>query len=224
MVTITSVQDGDWNDAGTWDGSAVPTSDDTVRIDHRVTIDADASAELIIIGDGSLTTPPSWAMDAKAVLTVGGIEMERRLTDDRVVRLDGLTLNIGRASVTAMGTYASDGFPTTDGIRWTEGQVIIADVGILGHTSEMQDIKPEGCARGYARKTRNGVRYMTTVVKIKADLGYLIGQLYRMAEGPFQVLAVTYSTVIKGHIENITPADSVGEEFRTFRITVAEGL
>ena len=66
MVTITSVADGDWNDAGTWDGGAVPTSDDTVRIDHSVTIDADASAGLIIIADGSLTTPPSWAMDAIA--------------------------------------------------------------------------------------------------------------------------------------------------------------
>ena len=62
------------------------------------------------------------------------------------------------------------------------------------------------------------------MVHIRKDKGNKIGLLYRMAELPFQVLAVTNSAIIKGYIEAITPVDSVGKEYRSFRISIAEGL
>lgn len=219
MATITSVADGEWTDGTTWDGGTVPTAEDDVYIDHTVDIAGNASAQSITVRNGSLVTDGN-PLTSKCTLTFGTMLMERKLTDDRMVRLDGLTLSVGRPSISCKGT---DSFPPTPDIIWTQELVIIDDPGVLGFSSQMQDIRPEGIARAWARKVSNGVRYMTLAVKIKADHGHIIGSLYRMAEGPFQVLAVTYSAVIKGHIESITPVDSVGKEYRTFRITVAEG-
>ena len=223
MATVYSVQNGDWNTASTWSNGAVPTSADTVQIKHKVTIKADGSASVIEIKEGSLTVAPDWVMTSKATLTCDSIIMDRKLNDSRAVRLEGITLVITAPSITSIGNYSGDGFATTSGAYNTAGTVIIDDPGAMGHTTQMQDIRPEGCARAYARKISNGVRYMTLTVHIKADRCDIIGQLYRMAEGPFQVLATTYSGVIKGYLESIAPMDSVGKEYRSFKITVAEG-
>ena len=223
MSTITSAQDGDWNTAATWVGGTVPTSADTVVIEHAVTIKSNATADIIKIQAGSLTAADDWDMSSAVTLTCTKMEMARLLNDTRRVRLDGITLIIGAPSITASGTLAGDGWPTNLGLFNAEGEVLIDDPGILAYSAQMQDIKPEGIAHAYARKTGNAVRYMTLVVQIRANKGQLIGRLYRMAEGPFQVLAVSYSSVIKGYIEAITPVDSVGKEYRAFRVSIAEG-
>ena len=223
MSTITTAQDGDWNTAATWTGGVVPTSSDTVQIKHAITIGANAEADVITIQEGSLTSADSWDMSSKVTLTCTKIELERLLDDDRIVRLDGITLNITTPGISSTGTLANDGWPTYIGLFRSDGQVLIDDPGVLGYSAQMQDIKPEGCLPAYARKVSNAVRYMTLIVHIKADQGQLVGRLYRMADGPFQVLAVTYSSVIKGHIEAITPVESVGKEYRSFRISIAEG-
>jgi len=45
-----------------------------------------------------------------------------------------------------------------------------------------------------------------------------------MAQGPFQVLLVTHTCLIKGFIENVTPDPaSVGKEYVTVKVTIAEG-
>ena len=219
MATITSVADGGWNEAETWDTATIPTAEDTVRIDHTVTLDGNATAQEIIIGNGSITTDGN-PLTSKCTLTIGAMSLERMLSDSRTIRTDGMNLAIGNASITCRG---SDAFPYTADITETQNTVVIDDPGILGFTSQMQDIKPEGIARAWARKVSNGVRYMTLLVKIRVSEGHIIGTLYRMAEGPFQVLAVTHSAIIKGYIEGIVPVDSVGKEFATFRITIAEG-
>ena len=223
MTTITSAQDGDWNTAGTWDTATVPTDADSVVINHNVTISTDASAsDITIQTTGSLTTPDNWTMQNPITLTAGYIHLARVLDDDRVVRLDGANLVISSPSISS---YGGTGFAEVNyDIRNTEGEIIIDDPGLYGFSSQMQDIKPEGCARAYARKVSNGVRYLNIVVHIRKDKSNKIGLLYRMAELPFQVLAVTNSAVIKGFIEAITPVDSVGKEYRTFRVSIAEGL
>ena len=220
MSTITSVQDGDWNTASTW-GGTVPTASDTAVIDHRVTISTNATADVIEIRNGSLISAPTWNMSSKITLTAGRIIMDRKLIDSRTVRLDGITLNLTTPSLSCIGS--GDGQPATASIVWTQGQVLIDDPGVIGHTAQLRDEKPEGCARAYAEKVSNGVRYITALVQIKADLGYIMGQLYRMAESPYQVLISTHSTVLKGFIEAITPTDSTGKEFRAFRVSIAEG-
>jgi len=222
MATLTSVQNGDWNVASTWDGGTIPTSSDTVNIDHVVTISAGAVANNIVINTGSLIETANY--HTKITLTVNKIEINRLLNDDRTVRLDGITVIIKHPTITSIGIRQIDGLPTTYGVYSEDNTVIIDDPGVFGFSAQMQDIKPEGCARAYARKVSNGVRYMNVVVHIKNDRCDIMGQLYRMAENPFQVLAVTKSSLIKGFIEAITPVDSVGKEYRTFRVSIAEGL
>ena len=223
MATITSAQDGNWIDAGTWYGGTVPTAEDSVVIAHKITLTSSATAKNVQISKyGSLVVSTGNLTSIKT-FTTESIELSRGLDDDRVIRLDGMNLAITKSSITASG--GGDGFPTTNpSVISTEGGIIIDDPGLYGFTAQMQDIKPEGCARAYARKVSNGVRYLNVVVHIRNDLGNIIGELYRMAENPFQVLAVTNSVVIKGYIEAITPVDSVGKEYRSFRISIAEGL
>lgn len=223
MADIESVQDGDWNTASTWDSGSVPTDADSVVINHKVTISTDASAsDITIQTTGSLTTPDNWTMQNPITVAAGYIHIARVLNDDRVVRLDGANLVIASPSISA---YGGTGFAKVNyDIRNTEGEIIIDDPGLYGFSAQMQDIKPEGCARAYARKVSNGVRYLNIMVHIRKDKGNKIGLLYRMAELPFQVLAVTNSAIIKGYIEAITPVDSVGKEYRSFRISIAEGL
>lgn len=226
MTTITTVQNGDWNDNSTWNGGAVPTSADNVVIVHAVTFSASIMAKTIRIGaNGSLTIPGNWQGISTITVTTDYFDMVRRINDDRVVRIDGANLIITHPTITSIGTYSNDGFPTVSGLYASEvNGIIIDDPGLYGFSAQMQDIKPEGCARAYARKVSNGVRYMNLNIHIKANNGNFVGLLYRMAELPFQVLAVTNSAIIKGYIEAITPVDSVGKEYRSFRISIAEGL
>ena len=226
MAQITTVQDGAWSNASTWSGGTIPAGVDYAVIDHDVTVSADFSAAGITIRNGSLRVADNYNMLNTITATVGEFVLIRKLVDTRTVRLDGVLLSpfTIMSGISCYGTYAGDGFPTTYNLSAGSNTVIFDDPGVVSYTAQMQDIKPEGCARAYARKVGNGVRYMTITVHIKADATRYVGQLYRMAEGPFQVLAVTYSGVIKGYIESIVPDQaSVGKEYRTFRVTVAEG-
>lgn len=225
MAYVASVKDGNWNSPATWSTTAVPTAEDSVHIYHKVILNSSGTANVIDIEkNGSLYTDPNWSHVSTRTLTVDYLLMFRQLNDDRVVRLDGVNLEIGHTSITAIGG-SSDGFPSHgNAIINTEGQIIIDDPGMPAFTAQMQDIKPEGCARAYSRKVSNGVRYMNIIVHIRKDLGYVVGELYRMAENPFQVLAVTNSAVIKGFIEAITPVDNPGKEYRSFKVSIAEGL
>lgn len=226
MATVTTAQNGDWNTAGTWTGGSVPTMSDDAVINHAVTISSDVEIGNIEIGaTGSLTTPDSWGMSTTPVLLCAGIiTMDRVLDDDRRVRLDGIEHSFIVPVISCVGTYANDGFPTTGTISKSADHVIIDDPGLYGFSAQMQDIKPEGCGMAYARKVSNGVRYLNVVIHIKSGDDRIVGQLYRMAESPFQVLAVTNSAAIKGYIEAITPMDSVGKEYRAFKVSIAEGL
>lgn len=216
-----TVQDGWWQTGSTWNDGTAPTSEDVCTINHKVGINSDINVKSIGIGDGSLSTDDD-DQNISYTLTTEMITMGRRLNDNRKVRLDGLILNIKKPSISSGGR--TGGFLSTTNIISAEDRVLIDDPGLYGFSAQMQDIKPEGCARAYARKVSNGVRYLNVVVHIRKDLPHIISQLYRMAENPFQVLAVTNSAAIKGFIEAITPLDSVGKEYRSFRVSIAEGL
>ena len=225
MVQTISVQDGDWNTGSTWNTGQVPTSYDDVYIDHTVTIGGNYNvvAYNIYVRNGSLINDPQYdQINYQQKMTVNRFELVRKLNDDRVVRLDGINLILAVPCISSDGS--GDGYPTTTHIINDSGVSIIDDPGVMGFSAQMQDIKPEGCARAYARKVSNAVRYMTITWHIKSDHALEMGRLYRMAESPYQVLVSTYSGVIKGYIESITPVDSVGKEYRSFRIMVAEGL
>lgn len=223
MAAIASVQAGDWNTASTWDTGTIPTAMDTVTITHAVTVAASFTALTVTIGiDGSLTVADTFDHATQITAAVGEFQMLRQLDDKRTVRLDGVLFSGTIPSISAGG---SDDLPPTLGIvQDTNRNVIIADPGYIGTSAKLQDINPQGCGRAYARKTANSVRYLTTTVRIRASMPHYLGMLYRMAEGPYQVLMVTDRAIIKGHIETIAPDQSaVGTEYITVRITVAEG-
>lgn len=222
-TTITSVQAGDWNTAATWDSGTVPTSGDDVVINHDVTIAANISARYVTIETGgSLHVDDGYNWLSEITVDVQLIRLRRVLHDTRKVNLDGCTFSAYVQPAISCLNNGADGFPVTPDLNNTN--IIIDDPGFISSSARLRDILPEGCAPAYAEKISNAVRYMTATVHIK--VGYLryLASLYRMAAGPFQVLLVTSSCLIKGFIENVTPdPQSIGKEYITVRVTVAEG-
>lgn len=223
MVSIITAQNGDWNTASTWTGGVVPTSADVVTIDHAVTVGSNFTAKEIMIRDGSLSVADSWAQLSSITATVNDIVMARKINDDRKVNLDGVILSGIKPSISS-ADLTNDGWPKTNYIIDNGSNIIIDDPGFISSSSQMQDIKPEGVAHAYARKISNMVRYITITVKIRNDSLQYLNALYRMQQGPFQVLTSTKSCVIKGHIETVAPdTSSVGKEYVSVRVTIAEG-
>lgn len=151
--------------------------------------------------------------------------MNRVLHDNRKVNLDGVRFANVTPRITSIRMAGlNDGFPQTPNITNGEDGVIIDDPGFLSCSAILRDIKPEGCTPAYAEKVSNTVRYLTIPVMINASSLNYIATLYDMAQGPYQVLAVTPTCAIKGFIENITPDPaSVGKEYISLKITIAEG-
>ena len=226
MSTITTAQAGAWSDTSTWTGGALPTAEDDAEINHAVTISADFYAKNILIkAGGSLSVDPSYAMGTAITAHFMTMTMERKLDDDRRIRLDGIRLDPDtvKPSISCIGTYAGDGFPTTGTLTGSPGRIIIEDSGFYASSAGLRDIRPEGCAPAYTEKTTNMVRYINIPVQIaQADL-HLLGQLYRMAQGPHQVLAVTHSCVLKGYIESVSPQTVTGANFIRVQVSIAEG-
>ena len=226
MAVIFSAQDGVWANTSTWSGGVVPTTADDVYIQHNVVFRENFNAKSITIyTTGSLSldnTYTGWTGQAIAA-QVGSIWMDRVLNDTRKVNLDGVMFVGITPSITCYGRN-NDGFPRSINIIHDGTNVLIDDPGLISCSAEMQDIKPEGVAPAYARKVRNMVRYMTLTVKIKNTSLQYLASLYNMVRGPFQVLAVTHSSVIKGHIEAVVPdPSSVGKAYISVRVTIAEG-
>lgn len=223
MAVIVSTQDGKWSSTSTWSGGAIPTISDDVYVHHNVVFNASIKARAIYIeATGSLSVSDDWVGGALTA-EVGGIYLKRTLNDNRRVNFDGVILVGTEPCITS--TIDGDSFPRTPPIHGDDPtKVIFDDPGFLSCSAEMQDIKPEGVAHAYARKVRNMVRYMTLTLKIKNTELRHLGVLYRMAQGPFQVLAVTHSCLIKGHIEAIVPdPSSVGKAYVSVKVTIAEG-
>ena len=226
MSTITTAQAGAWSSTSTWTGGAVPTSADDVEIGHAVTVSADFSAKTIKIkAGGSLSVDPSYAMGAAITAHFETMTMDRVLDDGRTIRLDGIRLDPStvKPSISCIGTYAGDGFPTTATITEAQGSVIIDDSGFYASSAGLRDIRPEGCAPAYTEKATNMVRYINIPVQIAQDQLHILGQLYRMAQGPHQVLAVTHSCVLKGFIESVTPQAVIGANYIRVQVSIAEG-
>lgn len=225
MSEIISVAAGDWNTGATWDSGTVPTAEDDVTIAHAVTVGADFTADTISISSaGSLSVSDTWTQATAITGTFRLLTMDRTLDDARRVNLDGVQIVGATPSITSTPPISTDGFPKTADIFEDHENIIIDDPGFLSSSSQMQDIKPEGIAHAYARKVSNAVRYMTLTVKIRSTKLNYLGSLYRMQQGPHQVLAVTHSCIIKGHIETVVPdASSIGREYLSVRLTIAEG-
>lgn len=224
MTTIYSQADGDWSDTATWDTGTVPTASDTVSIRHAVTVSADFTAGTISIVGGSLTVKAIYAYGSLITGTVGDWNLTAVLNDTRTVRLDGVMLTGHDPKVSCIIT--ENGHEVAREVKQNDDRdVIITDPGYIGTSATLQDIKPEGSGRAYARKIANGVRYLTVTIRIRASMPHYLGRLYRMAESPYQVLLVTDRSIIKGYIETIAPDQAaVGTEYISVKVTVAEGL
>lgn len=225
MVLVTA-QDGSWGDTTTWSGGVVPTVNDDVIIEHNVTFNDNINAMSVTIGTaGSLTRDNTYSGWTGQAITaqIGWMELRRTLDDVRPVNFDGVVIK-GTTPCISCRCTSDDGFPRTVTLFSNSNDIIIDDPGFISCSAEMQDIKPEGIAHAYVRKMRNMVRYMTVTVKIKNDKLQYLASLYNMVRGPFQVLAVTHSCIIKGHIETVVPdASSVGKAYISVRVTIAEG-
>ena len=195
MSTIKTAQAGKWNDTSTWQGGVVPTNTDDVEISHHVIVNVGFYArDITIKAGGGLSVDPADAMASVLTVHFRYMYMERVLDDHRVVRLDGLRLDPDKVipSISCIGTYSVDGFPTTGEVYELSGSVIIEDSGFYASSAGLRDIRPEGCAPAYTEKATNMVRYINIPVQISQISVNRLGQLYRMAQGPFQVLAVTH--------------------------------
>ena len=225
MDHIETAQDGDWSSDSTWVG-AVPTAADEAIIKHHVTVSQNFTAALVSIKEGgSITTKQNrFAGSVPIKAIVERWRVTRTINDTRTVRLDGVLFDGTRPSIGCEGT--GDDLPWTTTVYQDDNRdVIIADPGYIGTSAKLQDMTPQGCGRAYARKVSNSVRYLSTVIRVRSSKPQYLEYLYRLAEGPYQVLLVTDRAIIKGHIETIAPEQSaVGTEYISVRITVAEGL
>ncbi|MBQ6357394.1 MAG: hypothetical protein IJI97_00360 [Clostridia bacterium] len=223
-------QPGDWNTASTWAGGTIPGENDTVWITESVTFSTSITVQYIyIFPGGSLSVDETGAtMPNPGTASFERMILYRVLNDIRRINLDGIRLDPDRVVPElscGKQTVDSDSFPLTSALADEgDGKVIIDDPGFISSSAILRDIKPEGCTPAYAEKVSNAVRYITVTIHIKAtDMRPLIS-LYRMAKGPFQVLLVTRTCVIKGFIESVVPDPaSVGKEYITVKVTVTEG-
>lgn len=230
MATIVTQQAGDWNTASTWAGGTIPGENDTVWITEPVTFSTSITAKYIyIFPGGSLSVDETGAtMPNPGTASFERMILYRVLNDNRRINLDGIRLDPDRVVPElscGKRTIDADSFPVTSALAEEgDGKVIIDDPGFISSSAILRDIKPEGCAPAYAEKVSNAVRYITVTIHIKAtDMRPLIS-LYRMAKGPFQVLLVTRTCIIKGFIESVVPDPaSVGKEYITVKVTVTEG-
>lgn len=230
MATIVTQQAGDWNTASTWAGGTIPGEDDTVWITESVTFSTSITAQdIYIFPGGSLSVDETrTTMPNPGTASFERMILYRTLNDDRRINLDGIRLDPDRVVPElscGKQTFDADSFPVTMALaEGGDGKVIIDDPGFISSSAILRDIKPEGCSPAYAEKVSNAVRYITVTIHIKAtDMRPLIS-LYRMAKGPFQVLLVTRTCIIKGFIESVVPDPaSVGKEYITVKVTVTEG-
>ena len=230
MATIVTQQAGDWNTASTWAGGTIPGENDTVWITESVTFSTSITAKYIyIFPGGSLSVDETGVtMPNPGTASFQRMMLYRVLNDNRRINLDGIRLDPDRIVpelTCGKRTVDADSFPVTSALAEEgDGKVIIDDPGFISSSAILRDIKPEGCAPAYAEKVSNAVRYITVTIHIKAtDMRPLIS-LYRMAKGPFQVLLVTRTCIVKGFIESVVPDPaSVGKEYITVKVTVTEG-
>lgn len=223
MSVITTAQDGEWTSASTWTGGTVPGAGDTAQIQHRVHIlpTGNINVDTIIIdGGGIVAEAETQTYIADYYVNANHFFYRRYINDTMPLRLDGAHLGI------TPGIYCtpvpSDGFEPTYNL--TQANFIIEDPGYFSQTTTLQDVKPEGCGKAYARKVSNNVRFLTFNVRIPQDKRWGLRYLYLLAEGPFQVVAITDSCLIKGHIETVAPdPSSVGKEYISVKVTIAEG-
>ncbi len=227
MTTIYSVQDGDWNTTSTWDTATIPTSSDEVRIQHSVTFAADIYAQKVLLWTtGSLNVDHSAGVwdQITAHVVDWNMHMVAGDSDNRTFNIDGVLLD-GCVPRIACQHYSTPLVPTGGEVAQNEAKdVIIDDPGYIGTSATLQDIKPEGCARAYARKVSNNVRYLTVTISVRASMPYYLGRIYQMARSPYQVLLSTDRSVIKGYIETVAPdPGAVGTAYIRVKVTVAEG-
>ena len=195
---------------------------------HRVRIEPNSAYtvhNLVIQGGGLIAVDEPVGVDtteSNYTFTAENFVFFRFTNDNMPFRLDGATLDL------PTGIYSKiydgdDPFPPTADVTSSEG-IIIEDPGYFSQTTTLQDVKPEGCGDAYARKVSNNVRFLTFNVRIPHTKLWALRSLYAMASGPFQVVAITDSCVIKGFIETVAPnPSSVGKEYITVKVTVAEG-
>lgn len=227
MSQYIPVKSGPWSEDATWGPiqGHPPTEADTVLINlgHTITIDTNIKVKQITLADGGLlvaddTTPTIEVTD--------GLVLTRRLRP-MPFRLDGATIK-APACLGAKAIETADGFPVTYMITETDGSgIIIDDTGVFNASATLQDIKPEGCSRAYARKIGNAVRYLTMTVRIQrghADEQKHLRDIYLWAELPFQIIGMNGSCAIKGYVESVVyDKASIGTAYHVLQITIAEG-
>lgn len=227
MSTYIPVKSGPWSEDATWGPiqGHPPGETDTVLINqgHTITIDANIKVKQITLAGGGLViaddTTPTIEVTDGLVLTRGLRPMP--------FRLDGATIK-APACLGAKATETADGFPKTYMITETAGSgIILDDTGIYNASATLQDIKPEGCSRAYARKIGNAVRYLTMTVRIQrghADEQKHLRDIYLWAELPFQIIGMNGSCAIKGYVESVVyDKASVGTAYHVLQVTIAEG-
>ena len=228
MSIFVPVKSGAWSEDATWGPvqGHPPGETDSVLINqgHTITIDTDIKVKKITLARGGLlvaddTTPTIEVTD--------GIELSRNL-QPMPFRLDGATIKAPACLGARSGTIGSDAFPVTYMITATDGSgIIIDDTGVFNASATLQDIKPEGCARAYARKIGNAVRYLTMTVRIQrghADEQKHLRDIYLWAEMPFQIIGINGSCAIKGYVESVVyDKASIGTAYHVLQITIAEG-
>jgi hypothetical protein len=230
MTTITSVQNGQWSAAATWDTGTVPTNADDVYINHTVTISGNVAALSCNIVAGSLIT------DSTAVLTIDipVWTMTRLTVDTRTIKMNGIRLiqtvtarhiipcisSVGAAD--AYGNGQTLTLPFYDASNANFG---MSDDTKPSLTANLDDQVNRGSGSNKASWRSAGVRFINATVKWPKNYAAIAydAQLDVMTRSPYTVLLVTPSVIFKGHIQSVQYTDRAGEACYGATIQVVEG-
>jgi hypothetical protein len=238
-MTVTSISEGEWSTPAIWSTGSVPISTDDVVIQTKVTITANVTVASILIGTvGSLLVKPGLTSDIS--VDCPKIEMNGNITDSRRVLFEGAKLVNVHPCISCIhaenGNYWAtttlwfdSAIPTGATTRYapsTGSQKIysMSDTSPLNRSAVLEDQLAKGNYNNGTISTGGGVPNLSISVQWPRSEAIPYREiLRRMTESPYQVLAVTPTTIIKGYIEQIQYTKSTDSYFYA-TISVVEGV
>lgn len=237
-MSISTIADGNWLTASIWSGGVVPVPTDDVIIQHEVTVTSDIAVASILIDNGSFIVKPS--LTASISITCPKIEMTGMIIDRRRILMEGAKL-IGVHPCISCIHSESENFwatntlwfdsaiPTGNITRYapsTGDQVIYSmdDTTPLNRSATLEDQEAKGNYDNGTITICGKVPNLSISIKWpRAEALPYREILRRMIESPYQVLAVTPTTVIKGYIEQIQYSNPTNSYYNA-TISIVNGV
>ena len=245
MAEIHSVSNGRWLDIETWN-EGIPTIADDVVINNTITIDGDVSAASVYIKENGSLIAKAGLCDygnlSYQVLNVINLNiknwmMDGTYPDKRKIHLRGVRLPFFPdliPSISCIQNETNRGFLPTSVLEFP--QKTITELDDKRESYVMVDLQPRRLAANLSRTSaiasgHNTSKWVSagvasTTVKLlwsRTSRYDYSEQLDRMISQPFEVLLVSHTGVMKGHIVSKDPVPTEGSAFFSANITIEEG-